>query len=190
MNRHWKLLWLVGMVAIMVWLRAPARSGRRATGLQELEGLRRRRGQFEVHEARSDHQGERQQAAGGLDLSHRGQHVVSVQPGHRRQRDVRAGEGQLPGGAGRHHRQGDLDSREPARHLDPRHQLLGKQGPHGSPADFPDQSLHRRDRRADRQVDPDLRDQRPGRSARGPRARPEFHRARQVRHARAASSRI
>ena len=151
---------------------------------QDLEGLRRRSRLLEVPRARSDHQGERQSAAGRLDLSDRRQRRLRLQPDHRRRRDVRAGEEQLAGRVECGDGAGDLDPREPARHRAARRELLGEQGSLGAPHPVPDEQLPAGDRRAHGQVDPRLRQERAGRSAGRPRARGRERRARAVEHAR------
>ena len=72
---------------------------------------------------------------------------------------------QLARRARRGHGQGDLDPREPSGPGHARHCVLGKQGPQGSAADLRDQQPPAGDRRADGQIDSDVRQQRAGRSA-------------------------
>ena len=78
---------------------------------------------------------------------------------------------QLARRARRDHRPGNLDSRRAAGHRAARHQLLGKQRSLGSPAAVSDEQLSAGDRRADGQVDHDVRQRRRRQSARGPRTR-------------------
>ena len=73
---------------------------------------------------------------------------------------------QLAHRARRDDRQGDLDPRRAGRHHRPRHQLLAERGRQGQAAAVLDQQLPPGDRRADRQVDPDVRQERHRRPAR------------------------
>ena len=98
--------------------------------------------------------------------------LVRLQPDRRRQRRLRARPQQLARRHRRDHRQGNLDPREPARHRPARDQLLGEQGPLGSPAAVPDEQLPAGDRRPDRQVDHDVRHRRRREPPRRAAARP------------------
>ncbi len=81
-------------------------------------------------------------------------------PDRRRGRDVHARAEQLAHRARRDDRQGDLDPRGARRHQRPRHQLLAERGRQGQAPAVLDQQLPPGDRRADRQVDHDVRQQR------------------------------
>ena len=87
-----------------------------------------------VLRAQADQSLERQPARSRLDLSDRRRQQVLLQPARGRRRDVCARQEQLDRRAGCRHGQGDLDLLARARHYrhhQPRHQLLGEQGPLG-----------------------------------------------------------
>ena len=114
---------------------------------------------------------------------------LSVQSDHRRQRHVRAGEEQLAGRHRRGHAQGIVDPRQPARHHQSRHQLLGEQGPQRPAVAVRDRRYSAGHRRAHRQIDPLVRQERTGRSERGAGTRSADDPACRARRRRGASSR-
>ena len=93
---------------------------------------------------------------------------LPVQPHHRRQRHVRAGQEQLAGGHRRGHAQGTVDPRQPARHHQSRHQLLGEPRSQGPPPAVRARGHAAGHRCAHRQIHPVVRQERRRRSARRP----------------------
>ena len=137
----------------------------RRQGLEPMGGLRRRPRLLEVRRPQPDHAGERRRPEGGVDLSGRRQQRLPVQSHRRRHHDVRAGEEPVARRARRDDGQGAVDPRRAARHRPARHQLLGEPGRQGPPPALPDQQQPPGHRRRHRQVDPDVRHERPRRSA-------------------------
>ena len=146
-------------------------------------GLRRRPRLLEVRRPHADHAEERRRPDRRVDLPGRRQQRLPVQSHRRRHHDVRAGEEPVARRARRDHRQGAVDPRRAARHRPARHQLLGEPRRPRAPADLPDQQQPPGHRRRHRQVDPDVRHERPRRPARGRRPRPRPGRPRAVGHA-------
>ncbi len=111
---------------------------------------------------------QRATARAGLVLSGPGSHgQLRLQSARRRRRDVRARPAQRDRRARRGDRKADLGARRRGRQPgQPRHQLLGEQGPIGPAADLRRGRRAARDRRAHRDADHDLRRRRPRRHAR------------------------